>query len=119
MSPRSVIVLLACVFCHPTLAQESVQTDPQSGLVLDDNWELVYANCSACHSPKLIIQNRMSASDWLRTIRWMQEKHNLWDLGANEEKIIAYLEKNYGVRALQFRRKPLDHPPIETEQNTP
>jgi len=66
-----------------------------SGLVFDENFDLVRANCTACHSAKLITQNRMSREAWDKTIIWMQETQKLWDLGPNHEKILDYLEKNY------------------------
>lgn len=113
MFPRVFLAVLALALCAQAAAQDSLPTDPQSGLIVDANWQLVLANCSGCHSTRLVTQNRMSAADWTHTIRWMQEKHNLWDLGESEERIVAYLEKNYGVPEVPFRRRPLDQPPIE------
>ncbi len=52
-------------------------------------------NCTACHSAKLIMQNRMDKERWTASIRWMQKTQNLWDLGANEDIIINYLVANY------------------------
>lgn len=63
-------------------------------------------NCTACHSAKLITQNRMDHDRWKATIQWMQETQNLWDLGANEEVIINYLVTNYPPVA-KGRRAPL------------
>ncbi len=66
-----------------------------TGLIADQNFDLVINNCTGCHSPKLITQNRLSARGWKSIIEWMQEKQNLWDLGKDESKIIDYLAKNY------------------------
>ncbi len=66
-----------------------------TGFVDDTHMQLVVQNCTSCHSAKLVTQNRMSEAGWTATIKWMQETQNLWDLGPNEEKIIAYLAKNY------------------------
>ncbi|MFT4857951.1 MAG: hypothetical protein ACI9UV_001607 [Algoriphagus sp.] len=52
-------------------------------------------NCTNCHSSKLVIQNRMNEESWVKTIRWMQETQNLWDLGENEKVIVDYLVTNY------------------------
>ena len=41
------------------------EIDKNSGLIIDDNWLLVNANCSACHSAKLVTQNRGSRQTWL------------------------------------------------------
>jgi len=81
--------------------------DSTSGLVIDEGMELVKANCTACHSSKLIIQNRASREGWLDMIRWMQETQNLWPLGANEEIILKYLAKNYAPENVG-RRAPLE-----------
>jgi len=66
-----------------------------TGLIADDDYQLVVSNCISCHSSKLITQNRATKAGWQNMIRWMQETQNLWDLGENEEKIVAYLAKNY------------------------
>ena len=79
--------------------------DEASGFVIDDGWELTNAHCAACHSAKLVTQNRMDKSGWQNTIRLMQDEHGLWDLGGAEPVIIDYLnlhyapdENRYGVR---------------------
>lgn len=79
-----------------------------TGLVADVDLNLVITNCTACHSSKLIIQNRATADGWRSLIRWMQSTQNLWNLGENEEKIVAYLAKNYPPVG-QGRRKPLEN----------
>jgi hypothetical protein len=83
------------------------KTDPGSGLVIDENWQLVKAHCSACHSPQLVTQNRGSRQTWLEMIRWMQETQGLWSLDAQTETgILDYLEKNYAPSAVH-RRAPI------------
>jgi len=79
-----------------------------TGLKIDTNLELVVANCTGCHSAKLITQNRATALGWKGIITWMQETQNLPNLGDNEEKIISYLAKNYAPES-QGRRKPLEN----------
>ena len=71
--------------------------DEASGFVIDDGWELTNAHCAACHSAKLVTQNRMDRSGWKDTIRLMQAEHGLWDLGAAETAIIDYLTQHYGL----------------------
>ena len=87
---------------------EAVAPATQTELIIDEGWELVQANCSACHSLSLVTQNHMTRSNWLNTIRWMQKKQGLWELGDNEVLIVDYLEMNYGVADVPWRRKPLD-----------
>ena len=81
------------------------ETDPASGLTIAPGWELTYANCAPCHSTRLVTQNRLSRAGWLSTIRWMQEKHNLWPLGDHEEVILDYLEANYSARGSTRERR--------------
>ena len=66
-----------------------------TGFISDTGMQETIQNCTACHSAKLVTQNRMSREGWKATIKWMQETQNLWDLGANEELILTYLAKNY------------------------
>jgi hypothetical protein len=75
-----------------------------TGLIADQNFELVINNCVSCHSPKLITQNHQTAKGWKSIIEWMQEKQNLWDLGKDESKIIEYLAKNYAPKNEGRRR---------------
>ena len=75
----------------------------ETGFVEDANKMLVVTNCTACHSAKLVTQNRATRQGWKNMITWMQETQNLWDLGSNEEKILDYLSKHYAP-AEQGRR---------------
>ncbi len=80
---------------EPALASVP-QVDPVTGLIMTGDWELVRGNCTACHSAKLITQQRGTAAQWLAMIRWMQQKQNLWQFDpGTEERIIAYLAENY------------------------
>tara|TARA_Y100001956_G_scaffold80268_1_gene95121 strand:- start:705 stop:1208 length:504 start_codon:yes stop_codon:yes gene_type:complete len=77
-----------------------------TGLIADADYKLVIQNCTACHSAKLITQNRADKDGWLTMIRWMQAEQKLWDLGENEDKILEYLAKNYAPQE-KGRRTPL------------
>ena len=88
---------------EPVVASEP-ELDPVTGLKMTGDWEIVRASCTACHSPKLITQQRGTAQQWLTMIRWMQEKQNLWQFDpATEEKIITYLAQNYPPSDAQRR----------------
>ncbi len=56
---------------------------------------VVIENCTACHSSKLVTQNKATKEGWLGMIRWMQKTQNLWDLGDNEPIIVDYLATHY------------------------
>lgn len=100
-----------------TRAKEEVQAAPKqeeivdgihvaTGLKAGEGLDVVIANCTACHSAKLITQNRADKKGWKNMIVWMQETQNLWNLGANEEVIVNYLAKNYAPEK-KGRRAPL------------
>lgn len=83
-----------------------------TGLAYAKNFDIVRANCTACHSGKLIAQNRATRAGWQQMIRWMQKTQGLWDLGTNETKILDYLETYYAPQKVG-RRANLDVAAIE------
>jgi len=84
----------------------SNNVQPTEQLVEDIDVVLVRAQCTGCHSEKLIVQNRATRDGWETMIRWMQQTQNLGDLGENEPAILDYLARNYApVR--KGRREPL------------
>lgn len=91
-----VLTLLSFV----SLAADDPEVDLSTGLVKAADWELVRANCIACHSAALITQQRGTGEQWLAMIRWMQAKQNLWQFDPDvEARIIAYLADSYPPRA--------------------
>lgn len=88
------LLVLSALFALSTLAKPK-EIDPMSGLVVAEGMETVRAHCMACHSAKLVSQNRMSRDSWLQTIRWMQKSQGLWPLGPHEKIILDYLETHY------------------------
>ncbi len=57
---------------------------------------LVLGHCSGCHSLALVTAQRGNQRFWRGTIRWMQEKHNLWPIPAEQEKdIVEYLAEHF------------------------
>ncbi len=86
------------------VAAAEPEIDPVTGLKMTGDWELVRGNCTACHSAKLVTQQRGTDQQWLTMIRWMQEKQNLWQFDPNtESRIIAYLSENYAPDAARRR----------------
>jgi hypothetical protein len=102
------LLLLISVGGFHLVAQgkEALSFDPISGFAIGPNYELVRAQCTACHSAKLVTQNRMSRENWLSTIRWMQKTQGLWSLAEQESKILDYLERYYSPVAAS-RRPPI------------
>lgn len=74
----------------------AAEVDPRTGLIKDDNWELIGQHCAACHSLQLVTANRFDRQTWLETIRWMQKTQKLWQFDPEtEDKILTYLANNY------------------------
>jgi hypothetical protein len=90
-----------------TATADTTKTDPETGLIVDENLYMVKAQCTNCHSTKLITANRFTRDGWKQKIRWMQANHNLWELGDAEKPVLDYLEKNYSPTASVARRAPL------------
>lgn len=81
--------------------------DVQTGLLDGEGLLAVKANCLACHSAKLVTQNRFTREGWHDKIVWMQETQGLWDLGENEPIILDYLAEYYAPEERAGRRQPL------------
>lgn len=84
----------------------------QTGLIYAEGFDVVRGTCTACHSAKLITQNRATREGWTEMIRWMQAKQGLWDLGKNEPIILDYLATNYAPGEIG-RRANIDVESIE------
>ncbi|WP_020570805.1 hypothetical protein [Neolewinella persica] len=83
-----------------------------TGLIYAEGFDIVRGTCTACHSAKLVTQNRATREGWTEMIRWMQAKQGLWDLGANEPIILSYLATNYAPEDIG-RRASIDVDAIE------
>ena len=83
-----------------------------TGLKVDKGWQIVRGTCTACHSAKLVTQNRATREGWKKMIVWMQETQNLWDLGEQEDLILDYLAANYAPEEAG-RRPNLDLAEVE------
>ena len=79
----------------PVAKKEVKLKAEEYGFINDEGVNLVIANCTGCHSSKMVVQNRATREGWKSMIIWMQETQNLWELGKNEELILDYLSKNY------------------------
>lgn len=86
---------------------DTLKKDSETGLIVDKDLYMVKAQCTSCHSSKLIIANHFTRDGWKQKIRWMQANHNLWDLGETEKQVLDYLEKYYAPTQTFARRQPL------------
>lgn len=100
ISYRRLIVGIAAMLVSTAANAQEPEIDSMTGFRKTGDWEVVRANCIACHSPKLITQQRGTAAQWLAMIRWMQAKQNLWQFDPEvEKKIVTYLADNYPPQA--------------------
>ena len=84
----------------------------KTGLKIAPGFDLVKANCTVCHSAKLITQNKASREGWEQMIDWMQKTQGLWELGENEARILDYLAEHYAPEK-KGRRENLNIKEIE------
>ena len=80
--------------------------DPETGLVIDQGFEIVKAYCTRCHSARLITQAGKTREGWVDSIRWMQSTQGLWDLGPAEPEILDYLSRHYGLPSAAMPSRP-------------
>ena len=100
-SDRNVVANTSVAFA------DTLKREAETGFVIDKDLYMVKAQCTSCHSSKLVIQNRFTRDGWKQKIRWMQAKHNLWDLGETEKQVLDYLEKYYAPAPAVARREAL------------
>lgn len=101
VSIMSVISLLFSI--TGTVVAEEI--DEETGLIVDDNLELIKNNCTVCHSAQNIIRQAGTRLTWLGLIQWMQKTQGLWEFDADTEtKLLDYLESNYGPKEENYRR---------------
>ncbi len=104
-----VLALLVAAVAPQLVWASELEVDPKTGFVVAPGFELVQANCTACHSSGLTLQMRADRDGWLELIRWMQRTQNLWQFPpATEAEIVNYLATHYAPTHTRFRRRPLD-----------
>lgn len=87
--------------------KEAPPLDPVTGMKMAENWELVRAHCTVCHSPQQYLRQKGTQSTWSDTIDWMQKSGGLWPIDPESRaKIVTYLAENYGPDEA-FRRAPI------------
>jgi hypothetical protein len=90
------LALLLVLALEPVAYAGEPSIDPDTGLVVAPGWELVRANCGACHSYRLVTAQRGDAAFWTDAIRWMQRTQNLWQFPPEvETPLVAYLADHY------------------------
>lgn len=73
------------------------EEDEFQGLPKGPGQELTFYTCSACHSIKLVLQQRMTREDWDEALVYMVEEQAMNKLDSDERnQILDYLGKYLG-----------------------
>ncbi len=92
-------LLLLSLIILPVWA-ETEKIDPETKMVIDDNWELVKGYCTGCHSAMKFIQQKLTRDRWQELLVWMQTEQGLKGLSAEDEvKVLDYLSSHYTTEA--------------------
>ncbi|MCS7267368.1 MAG: hypothetical protein NZ704_04840 [Geminicoccaceae bacterium] len=107
---RVLLMLAGAVLAAPVGAEED---DPLRHFPEGPNRELVAHFCSACHSGRIVANQRMNRQRWDEALSWMTERHGMPPLeGEYREMFLDYLAQAFGEEtAQQHRRLPFAAPP--------
>lgn len=101
LAAAALLTLTACGSRAPNFTQVSITLpDDDGSFPAQPGVEAVTANCSACHSPSMILhQPRLTRAQWQSTISKMREVYKASIDPAAEPAILGYLEAvSAGVR---------------------
>ncbi len=99
-------IILIQMFAFGSLAFGKNECLPEG-----EHRDLIVANCTSCHTAKLVCQNRMTRARWDETLTWMQKEQNLWPLGDRRKPILDYLEKHLGIKQVSGNFYKYNYPP--------
>jgi hypothetical protein len=86
-------ILALAVIAPPVFAQD----DEFDGLPPGEGQEITFYACSACHSIKLVTQQRLSRDRWDDTLVYMVEEQAMEPLDPEDRKtILDYLGQHLG-----------------------
>jgi len=96
---RPAILFLAAIYLTIFLSFAEEEEDEFQGLPPGVGQEEVFYACSACHSLKIVQQQRLTKKVWDETLDWMVEEQGMGGLEEEERVIILnYLFANFGFR---------------------
>ncbi len=92
----ALVALLTVAKSGMAVEPTTYDQDKVSGLIMAPGWELVRANCTGCHSARVITTQRGDRATWESMIRWMQKSQGLWQFSSETDvTILNYLAANY------------------------
>ena len=69
------------------------------GLPEGPNKKYILQNCLSCHALSYIENQRLNRTQWNKTIKWMEEEHNLKFKNSEvRKKVLDYLEKHFSEK---------------------
>jgi hypothetical protein len=101
---RAAVVVLALVLAVAAAPKKRPAFDPNlpilgtkfHSLPAGDGRQLVEASCLPCHSPDILVQQRLTEKQWTASV----DKMLRWGAVMKESDkpaVVAYLSKNFGV----------------------
>lgn len=90
-----VIWAFSILITHPTYSQE----EPEMALLPQgEGREEVFYLCSACHSIKTVVQQKLSRDMWDKTLDYMVDEQGMPELDEEDRKIILdYLSSHVSI----------------------
>ena len=101
---RAIVIVLALALTIAAAPKKHASYDPNlpvlgtkfHSLPAGNGRQLVEASCLPCHSPDILVQQRLTEKQWTATvdkmIRWGTVMKD-----SDKPAVIAYLSKNFGV----------------------
>lgn len=101
---RAIVIILALGFALAAAPKKRASYDPTlpilgtkfRSLPAGNGRQLVEASCLPCHSPDILVQQRLTEKQWTATV----DKMVRWGAVMKETDkpaVVAYLSKNFGV----------------------
>jgi hypothetical protein len=92
---RLALALGAALAAAPVQAQGVAPSDPADYPDAPGREEAV-AFCGACHSFRIVAQQRLTRAQWDESMKWMVQRHNMPELDKEDmDLILGYIEKAF------------------------
>lgn len=79
---------LLIAFSNTLFAQDTDEDPDMALLPMGEGREEVFYLCSACHSIRTVVQQKLSRNVWDETLEYMVEEHGMPELDEEDHKLI-------------------------------